>query len=82
MVTMAYHWRGIKHQMVIQIRSIINLLLGIGAGTHEDGLKGFGIVGGNRQVIVNNEDGDNHSLGYGIIIILHLLLQNLEEYHL
>ena len=50
-----YHWRGIKNSDVILIRSIINLLLGDWSGTHEDGLTGPGIVGGNRQVIVNSD---------------------------
>ena len=49
-----FHWRGIKNSEVPDTLNY-KFTLGDWGGTHEDGLTGFGIVGGNRQVIVNND---------------------------
>ena len=49
-----YHWRGIKNSEVPDTLQY-KFTLGDWSGTHEDGLTGFGIAGGNRQVIVNND---------------------------
>ena len=49
-----YHWRGIKNSEVPDTFNY-KFTLGDWSGTHEDGLTGPGIVGGNRQVIVNSD---------------------------
>jgi len=51
----AYHWRGAKSDDQPDTLNY-KFTLGDWSGTHEDGLKGEGIVGGNRQVIVGGAE--------------------------
>tara|TARA_B100001248_G_scaffold125881_1_gene94407 strand:- start:91 stop:2703 length:2613 start_codon:yes stop_codon:yes gene_type:complete len=49
-----YHWKGAKNADA-PVTLNYKFTLGDWSGTHEDGLTGPGIVGGNRQVIVNSD---------------------------
>ena len=68
-----YHWKGAKNADA-PVTLNYKFTLGDWSGTHEDGLTGPGIVGGNRQVIVNS-DTTIHWVWYNNN--LHLLSQSL-----